>query len=57
LVLADEPTGSLDAKNGEVVLELLQRICSETGHTLLVVTHDAQVLARFPKVVRLEELR
>ena len=57
LVLADEPTGSLDAKNGEVVLELLQRICSETGHALLVVTHDAQVMARFPKVVKMEELR
>src|SRR6266403_1070411 len=42
LVLADEPTGSLDSKNGAAVLELLQRICAETGHTLLVVTHDAQ---------------
>ena len=40
LVLADEPTGSLDAKNGGVVLQLLRRICAENKHTLLVVTHD-----------------
>jgi putative ABC transport system ATP-binding protein len=35
LVLADEPTGSLDAKNGMAVLELLRRICTEGKHTLL----------------------
>ena len=57
LVLADEPTGSLDAQNGEVVLELLRSICSKTGHALLVVTHDAQVMARFPKVGKMEDLR
>jgi len=57
LVLADEPTGSLDAKNGMVVLELLRRICTEGNHTLLLVTHDPQVMRSFEKVVRLEDLR
>jgi len=56
LVLADEPTGSLDAKNGEVVLQLLRKICAENKHTLLVVTHDPTVQKQFEKVVRLEEL-
>jgi len=56
LVLADEPTGSLDAKNGGVVLQLLRRICAENKHTLLVVTHDPKVQEQFEKVVRLEEL-
>jgi putative ABC transport system ATP-binding protein len=56
LVLADEPTGSLDAKNGEVVLQLLRKICAENKHTLLVVTHDPKVQEQFEKVVRLEEL-
>ena len=56
LVLADEPTGNLDAKNGAVVLELLQRICAENNHTLLLVTHDPQVQRQFKKVIRLEEL-
>jgi len=56
LVLADEPTGSLDAKNGAIVLELLQRICAENKHSLLLVTHDPQVQQQFKKVVRLEDL-
>jgi putative ABC transport system ATP-binding protein len=56
LVLADEPTGSLDAKNGGVVLQLLRKICAENKHTLLVVTHDPKVQEQFEKVIRLEEL-
>jgi putative ABC transport system ATP-binding protein len=57
LVLADEPTGSLDARNGMAVLELLRRVCTEGKHTLLLVTHDPQVMKSFEKVVRLEDLR
>ncbi len=57
LVLADEPTGSLDAKNSEAVLELLRQICADNKHTLLLVTHDAAVMKRFDKVIQLEELR
>jgi putative ABC transport system ATP-binding protein len=57
LVLADEPTGSLDAKNGMAVLELLRRVCTEGKHTLLLVTHDPQVMKSFEKVVHLEDLR
>lgn len=57
LVLADEPTGSLDSKNGAAVLELLRKICADGQHTLLLVTHDPQVMKSFEKVVRLEDLR
>ena len=57
LVLADEPTGSLDAKNGEAVLDLLRKICAEGKNSLLLVTHDPQVMEKFEKVVRLEDLR
>jgi ABC-type lipoprotein export system ATPase subunit len=57
LVLADEPTGSLDTKNGAAVLSLLRQICGDGGHTLLLVTHDPQVMSSFEKVVRLEELQ
>ncbi|HTS15982.1 MAG TPA: ABC transporter ATP-binding protein [Verrucomicrobiae bacterium] len=57
LVLADEPTGSLDAKNGAAVLELLRRICADGKHALLLVTHDPQVMSSFEKVVRLEDLQ
>ena len=57
LVLADEPKGSLDAKNGAAVLELLRRICADGKNSLLLVTHDPDVMKSFEKVVQLEDLR
>lgn len=57
LVLADEPTGSLDSKNGAAVLELLRQVCADGKHALLLVTHDPQVMNNFEKIVRLEDLR
>ncbi len=42
LVVADEPTGNLDAANSAQILELLQRLNEELGTTLLLVTHDAE---------------
>ena len=57
LVLADEPTGSLDEKNGAGVLDLLRQVCADGKHALLLVTHDPQMMKRFEQVVRLEELR
>jgi putative ABC transport system ATP-binding protein len=57
LVLADEPTGSLDTRNGAAVLSLLRQICADGRHTLLLVTHDPQVMSSFEKVVRLEDLQ
>ena len=53
LVLADEPTGSLDPVSGGRVLDLLLRETTERGATLLLVTHDHGVLDRFDAVVEL----
>jgi putative ABC transport system ATP-binding protein len=46
LLLADEPTGSLDAATGERVIELLFQLNREAGATLVLVTHDEQLAAR-----------
>jgi putative ABC transport system ATP-binding protein len=46
LVLADEPTGNLDAGSTETVLDILVRVPAEHGCTVIVVTHDDQVAAR-----------
>jgi putative ABC transport system ATP-binding protein len=53
LVLADEPTGNLDAGTGEQVLDLLDRLVRAKGHTLILVTHSAEVARRADRVVRL----
>lgn len=45
LLLADEPTGSLDSVTGKQVMLLLDSLCREHGHTLVVVTHDANIAA------------
>ena len=53
LLLADEPTGSLDADSGEGVIELLFQLNREAGTTLIMVTHDEHLAARCGRVVRL----
>jgi putative ABC transport system ATP-binding protein len=56
LVLADEPTGALDAANAQQVLALIRQLCNEVGASLLLVSHDPQITAQFPRVVHLSEL-
>ena len=46
IVFADEPTGNLDSKTGESIVELLLGIVRENGKTLVVVTHDARLAER-----------
>jgi putative ABC transport system ATP-binding protein len=53
LLLADEPTGSLDADSGAAVVELLFGMNREYGTTLVMVTHDEVLAARCSRIVRL----
>jgi putative ABC transport system ATP-binding protein len=53
LLLADEPTGSLDAESGRGVVELLFGMNREYGTTLIMVTHDEALAARCARTVRL----
>jgi putative ABC transport system ATP-binding protein len=53
LLLADEPTGSLDAEAGEAVIALLFELNREAGTTLVLVTHDEQLARRCQRAVRL----
>lgn len=54
VVVADEPTGSLDDDTTEQILTLLQRVNRELGMTLLMVTHDADAATRATRMLRLE---
>lgn len=55
IILADEPTGSLDSKTGKEILQLLRAFTEEHGHTLIMVTHDAQVAAHSHRVIFLRD--
>jgi len=56
LVLADEPTGNLDFRNAKEALALIREVCRENGASLLLVSHDREVLAQFERVENLAEL-
>ncbi|MBC2607833.1 ABC transporter ATP-binding protein [Pelagicoccus albus] len=56
LVLADEPTGSLDEETGKLAIDLLRELCEENGASLLLVSHDRSVVERFESRVDFREL-
>lgn len=57
LILADEPTGNLDAENGLAIAELLHRLTMERGTAVIMATHNRLVLERYPaRCVEMAEL-
>ena len=57
LIFADEPTGNLDAATGHEIVELLFARRAETGATLAIITHDAELAARCDRIVTLADGR
>lgn len=58
LILADEPTGNLDAENGLAIAELLHRLTKERGTAVIMATHNRLVLERYPaRCVEMAELQ
>ena len=55
LILADEPTANLDAKNGEQVMKLLHAVTRSDGRTVIIVTHDHRVMPYIDRSVRIED--
>jgi putative ABC transport system ATP-binding protein len=55
LLLCDEPTGDLDRKSGDEILELLQVLNREHGKTIVMVTHDPHAAARAKRTLHLEK--
>lgn len=55
LVLADEPTGSLDSKSGKMVIDSLGKINRELGKTIIMVTHDPWMASHCSRVVLLKD--
>ena len=57
LIFADEPTGNLDAATGKEIIDLLFARRSETGATLLIITHDPELADRCDRIVTLADGR
>ena len=57
VILADEPTGDLDFESARQVLDLLGRLHSELGKTILMVTHDPRAAQRAERIIHLDKGR
>ncbi|MCF3947952.1 ABC transporter ATP-binding protein [Acidiphilium sp. AL] len=55
IILADEPTGNLDSRSGESVMELLEELNTKKGATILMVTHDLHYARRARRIVLLSD--
>lgn len=57
LLFADEPTGNLDARNGEQIMDLLFELHERSGTTLVLVTHDERLASRCGRTIHIEDGR
>ena len=55
ILLADEPTGNLDTKNSEVVLEMLRQLNKDLGQTIVMITHNPEATVYFDRVVHMRD--
>ncbi|MFV0381878.1 MAG: ABC transporter ATP-binding protein [Breznakia sp.] len=56
IILADEPTGSLDSQASDTVFRLLKKLCREYGKTAIIVTHDLTLASKTDRIIELEKL-
>lgn len=54
IILADEPTGALDSKSGEMVMGIIKNL-HQQGHTIILVTHDAKIAAQASRIIEIKD--
>ena len=54
IILADEPTGALDTKTGEVIFNLLKSL-SDNGKTVIIITHDKDIAQKCERVIEISD--
>lgn len=55
IILADEPTGNLDSKTGQVILETFQKLNQVDGHTIILITHDKYVAEHANRIIEIKD--
>lgn len=55
LVMADEPTGNLDTKTGEIVLETFEQLNKKEGHTIILITHEPDVAEHADRIIHIRD--
>ncbi len=55
IIMADEPTGNLDTKSGDEIMEVLLKLNQDKGTTLIIVTHDPEVAAHTDRIVMIRD--
>ena len=55
VIFADEPTGNLDSKSGEVVMDIIQKLHNEMGHTVILITHETYTAEYAERIIRLRD--
>ena len=55
VVLADEPTGNLDSKNSQEIVELLKSSNKKYGQTLIIITHDESIALQADRIIAIED--
>jgi ABC-type lipoprotein export system ATPase subunit len=55
VILADEPTGNLDSKNSQAIIDLFKKIRNELGTTIIIVTHDPHIAQQVDRTVELKD--
>lgn len=55
VIFADEPTGNLDSKSGQAVIEIIQKLNRELGHTVILITHETYTAEYAERIIRLHD--
>ena len=55
VIFADEPTGNLDSKSGEAVLEILKKLNTEDKRTIILITHEIEIAHKTKRIIQLHD--
>jgi putative ABC transport system ATP-binding protein len=55
IIFADEPTGNLDSKTGKIIMDFIQKLNDEKGHTILLITHETATAEHAKRIIRIQD--